>query len=130
MIPDFDKLDFEDKEPEEDVKEKEKEKEDEEEESIEEEDESSDDEVPENKSAKNSALAVGWEFAILLGLYLLTTFFFVTRYKYDRSFVVRGSQIGVFSHTPNKKMKYNTTIKNVKTPSGQFFSPKKVRKFG
>jgi len=130
MIPDFDKLDFEDKEPEEDVKEKEKEKEDEEEESIEEEDESSDDEVPENKSAKNSALAVGWVCHFFSVSNCWAHSFFFTRYKYDRSFVVRGSQIGVFSHTPNKKMKYNTTIKNVKTPSGQFFSPKKVRKFG
>jgi len=104
---DFDKLDFDEKESNDSEEEKEKEAEEEEEEESTEEEEGSDDESSKmNSSARNSALAVG--------------------YKYDRSFVVRGSQIGVFAHTPNKKLKFKTTIKNVKTPSGQFFSPKKV----
>jgi hypothetical protein len=87
----------------------EKEEEEEEEETQPEEEDDSDDEeedVPEqDKNAKNSALAVG--------------------YKYDRSFVVRGSQIGVFKHTPDNRLKFSTTIKNVRTPSGQRFQPRK-----
>eukprot|EP01087_Luapelamoeba_hula_P014797 TRINITY_DN4389_c0_g1_i2.p2 TRINITY_DN4389_c0_g1~~TRINITY_DN4389_c0_g1_i2.p2 ORF type:complete len:395 (-),score=83.63 TRINITY_DN4389_c0_g1_i2:57-1241(-) len=57
--------------------------------------------------AKNSALAVG--------------------YKYDRSFVVRGSKIGVFQHTPQKGgVKLSATIKNVRTPAGKLFTPQKI----
>ncbi|TLD24263.1 hypothetical protein PspLS_06460 [Pyricularia sp. CBS 133598] len=56
--------------------------------------------------AKNKALAVG--------------------YKHDRSFVVRGSQIGVFKHTANNKLEFSTNISKVETPKGGLFSPKKV----
>ncbi|KAJ5555160.1 hypothetical protein N7461_003630 [Penicillium sp. DV-2018c] len=47
-------------------------------------------------------------------------------YKHDRSFVVRGSKIGVFKHTPNNNLEFSTTINKVQTPKGALFSPKKV----
>ena len=47
-------------------------------------------------------------------------------YKHDRSFVVRGSQIGVFKHTPNNNLEFSTNIAKVQMPNGKLFSPKKV----
>lgn len=47
-------------------------------------------------------------------------------YKHDRSFVVRGSKIGVFKHTPNNNLEFSTTISKVETPGGKLFNPKKV----
>ncbi|KAK4094170.1 hypothetical protein Purlil1_1661 [Purpureocillium lilacinum] len=47
-------------------------------------------------------------------------------YKHDRSFVVRGSKIGVFSHTPDNRLKFSTNISKVMTPKGKLMSPKKV----
>ncbi|KAK4443880.1 VID27 cytoplasmic protein-domain-containing protein [Podospora aff. communis PSN243] len=47
-------------------------------------------------------------------------------YKHDRSFVVRGSKIGVFKHTPNNHLEFSTNISKVQTPDGKLFSPKKV----
>jgi hypothetical protein len=47
-------------------------------------------------------------------------------YKHDRSFVVRGSKIGVFRHTPSNKLEFATNISRVETPKGKLFSPKKV----
>lgn len=47
-------------------------------------------------------------------------------YKHDRSFVVRGSKIGVFKHTPNNKLEFSTNISKVETPGGKLFSPNKV----
>ena len=47
-------------------------------------------------------------------------------YKHDRSFVVRGSKIGVFKHTPNNNLEFSTNISKVTTPKGQLFNPKKV----
>ncbi|KAF4625323.1 hypothetical protein G7Y89_g12845 [Cudoniella acicularis] len=47
-------------------------------------------------------------------------------YKHDRSFVVRGSKIGVFKHTPNNNLEFTTNISKVQTPKGKLFSPKKV----
>jgi hypothetical protein len=47
-------------------------------------------------------------------------------YKHDRSFVVRGSKIGVFKHTPNNNLEFSTNISKVETPKGGLFSPKKV----
>ncbi|MCJ1307749.1 hypothetical protein MMC25_001397 [Agyrium rufum] len=47
-------------------------------------------------------------------------------YKHDRSFVVRGSKIGVFKHTPNNQLEFSTNISKVETPQGKLFSPKKV----
>lgn len=47
-------------------------------------------------------------------------------YKHDRSFIVRGSKIGVFKHTPDNHMEFSTNISKVATPKGELFSPKKV----
>ena len=47
-------------------------------------------------------------------------------YKHDRSFVVRGSKIGVFKHTPNNNLEFSTNISKVQTPNGKLFSPTKV----
>jgi hypothetical protein len=47
-------------------------------------------------------------------------------YKHDRSFVVRGSKIGVFKHTPNNNLEFSTNISKVETPKGRLFNPKKV----
>lgn len=47
-------------------------------------------------------------------------------YKHDRSFVVRGSKIGVFKHTPHNNLEFSTNISKVETPGGKLFSPKKV----
>jgi hypothetical protein len=47
-------------------------------------------------------------------------------YKHDRSFVVRGSKIGVFKHTPDNHLQFSTNISKVATPKGKLFSPKKV----
>lgn len=70
-------------------------------------DESEDDVVTRDEDGNvNSQLAVG--------------------YKHDRSFVVRGSKIGVFKHTPNNNLEFSTNISKVTTPKGKLFSPKKV----
>ncbi|KAI0973543.1 VID27 cytoplasmic protein [Xylaria arbuscula] len=47
-------------------------------------------------------------------------------YRHDRSFVVRGSKIGVFKHHPNNHLEFSTNISKVETPKGELFSPKKV----
>lgn len=47
-------------------------------------------------------------------------------YKHDRSFVVRGSKIGVFKHTPNNHLEFTTNISRVETPKGALFQPKKI----
>ena len=44
----------------------------------------------------------------------------------DRSFVVRGSKIGVFTHTPSNNLEFSTNISKVETSKGKLFSPKKV----
>ena len=49
-------------------------------------------------------------------------------YKHDRSFVVRGSKIGVFKHTPQNGLEFSTSINKVATPKGKLFEPKKVRR--
>lgn len=50
-------------------------------------------------------------------------------YKHDRSFVVRGSKIGVFKHTANNQLEFQTNISKVQTPKGKLFEPKKVCSF-
>lgn len=57
-------------------------------------------------SGKNKLLAVG--------------------FNHDRSFIVRGDNIGVFRHTDDDKLKYNTTISKVATTKGKRFAPTKV----
>jgi len=47
-------------------------------------------------------------------------------YKHDRSFVVRGSKIGVFKHTANNELEFQTSISKVQAPKGKIFEPKKV----
>lgn len=48
-------------------------------------------------------------------------------YKGDRSYVVRGNNIGVFNHDSNDhSVKYYATIANVATPKGKGFKPKHV----
>ncbi|KDQ64569.1 hypothetical protein JAAARDRAFT_28213 [Jaapia argillacea MUCL 33604] len=47
-------------------------------------------------------------------------------YKGDRSYVVRGNKIGVFSYSGENQVKYNATISNLATPKGKEFKPKKV----
>jgi len=56
------------------------------------------------KNAKNSSLVVGYK---------------------DRSYVVRGSTIGVFN-TGDNDLKFNTAITNIKSKDKQHFSPKKI----
>ncbi|THG99304.1 hypothetical protein EW026_g3013 [Hermanssonia centrifuga] len=46
-------------------------------------------------------------------------------YKGDRSYVVRGSTIGVFSHTGDN-VKYMASIKEVTTPKGVQFNPSQI----
>ena len=45
-------------------------------------------------------------------------------YKGDRSYVVRGNNIGVFNHTSDNSVKYYATIGNIATPKGKNFKPK------
>ncbi|KAL7410890.1 VID27 cytoplasmic protein-domain-containing protein [Mrakia frigida] len=47
-------------------------------------------------------------------------------YKHERSFVVRGNNVGVFRHTDDDKLKHSTTISNIKNKKGQSFAPSKV----
>ncbi|TFK23253.1 VID27 cytoplasmic protein [Coprinopsis marcescibilis] len=79
------------------------------------EDEEEDEEVPSEededepkpvKGERNSQLTVG--------------------YNGDRSYVVRGSNIGVFSHNNRNSVKYYATISKVTTPKGKEFRPKNV----
>ncbi|PPQ94030.1 hypothetical protein CVT25_009878 [Psilocybe cyanescens] len=47
-------------------------------------------------------------------------------YKGDRSYVVRGNNIGVFNHSSDHSVKYYATIGNISTPQGKGFKPKNV----
>ncbi|KAI6034279.1 VID27 cytoplasmic protein-domain-containing protein [Pisolithus microcarpus] len=47
-------------------------------------------------------------------------------YKGDRSYVVRGNNIGVFSHAGRNQVKYYATISKVSTPKGREFKPREV----
>lgn len=47
-------------------------------------------------------------------------------YKGDRSYVVRGNNIGVFNHSRDHSVKYYATIGNIATPKGKGFKPKNV----
>jgi hypothetical protein len=76
---------------------------DEEEEEEEEEDTSS---IPRVSGERNSMLTVG--------------------YKGDRSYVVRGNNIGVFSHTGDNQVKYFATISKISTTKGKEFKPREV----
>ncbi|KAJ1917553.1 Vacuolar import and degradation protein 27 [Tieghemiomyces parasiticus] len=58
------------------------------------------------QSTKNSLLAVG--------------------YKHDRSFVVRGDKIGVFRHTPDDSLEFDTTISGLESTTGRTLDPSKV----
>ena len=45
-------------------------------------------------------------------------------YKGDRSYVVRGNNIGVFNHASDNSVKYYATIGNIATTKGKIFKPK------
>ena len=62
--------------------------------------------VKEKQSDFNSELAIG--------------------YKDDRAFVSRGSSIGVFRYGEKDRLQFQTNIKDVGTPSGKTFTPKKM----
>ncbi len=47
-------------------------------------------------------------------------------YKNDRSYVVRGNKIGVFKHTDDDQLEFQTAIENIRGPKGNPFSPQKV----
>lgn len=47
-------------------------------------------------------------------------------YKGDRSYVVRGNNIGVFNHSVDNGVKYYATISKLATPQGKTFKPKHV----
>ncbi|KAI9503619.1 VID27 cytoplasmic protein-domain-containing protein [Coemansia spiralis] len=59
-----------------------------------------------DNGAKNSKLAVG--------------------YKHGRSFVVRGNRIGVFRHTDDDKIEFDTTINRIDDTHGKEFTPSSV----
>lgn len=48
-------------------------------------------------------------------------------YKGDRSYVVRGNNIGVFNHSADSGVKYYATISKIATPKGKGFKPQHVR---
>ena len=81
--------------------------EDESESEEEEDDGPADDEAPALPPGKNEMLTVGYK---------------------GRSFVVRGNNIGVFSHTGTGEIGYVATIQNVATPKGKAFKPSEVRR--
>ncbi|KAH7920171.1 VID27-domain-containing protein [Leucogyrophana mollusca] len=47
-------------------------------------------------------------------------------YKGDRSYVVRGNNIGVFNHSGDNQVKYYATISKIATPKGKEFKPHEV----
>ncbi|KAM6495830.1 VID27 cytoplasmic domain containing protein [Amanita muscaria] len=47
-------------------------------------------------------------------------------YKGDRSYVVRGNNIGVFNHSVDNGVKYYATISKISTPQGTSFKPQNV----
>lgn len=47
-------------------------------------------------------------------------------YKGDRSYVVRGNNIGVFNHSNDVGVKYYATISKIATPKGKEFKPQNV----
>lgn len=47
-------------------------------------------------------------------------------YKGDRSYVVRGNNIGVFRHSSDEAVKYYATISKIATTKGKEFKPKHV----
>ncbi|KAG9317508.1 VID27 cytoplasmic protein-domain-containing protein [Chiua virens] len=74
--------------------------------SDEEEEDEDESDIPRLSGERNSMLTVG--------------------YKGDRSYVVRGNNIGVFSHTGDNQVKYFATISKVSTPKGKEFKPREV----
>lgn len=77
--------------------------------SDEEEDEEDSSSIPRLSGERNSMLTVG--------------------YKGDRSYVVRGNNIGVFSHTGDTQVKYFATISKISTTKGKEFKPREVGSF-
>lgn len=77
--------------------------------SDEEEEEEDTSSIPRVSGERNSMLTVG--------------------YKGDRSYVVRGNNIGVFSHTGDNQVKYYATISKISTTKGKEFKPREVVSF-
>jgi hypothetical protein len=50
-------------------------------------------------------------------------------YKGDRSYVVRGNNIGVFNTEDGDNLSYYATISKIATPDGKSFEPKHVSVF-
>ncbi|CAG8438538.1 16246_t:CDS:10 [Acaulospora morrowiae] len=46
-------------------------------------------------------------------------------YKHDRSFVLKGNNIGVFKHTDDDRLEFATNINEIKKPGGKKFNPEK-----
>lgn len=79
------------------------------EQSDEEEEEEDSSSIPRLPGERNSMLTVG--------------------YKGDRSYVVRGNNIGVFSHTGGNQVRYFATISKISTMKGREFKPREVVSF-
>src|ERR1700691_536440 len=79
---------------------------------------SEDEEVNEDEDALPPALAKGERNSQL-----------TVGYKGDRSYVVRGNNIGVFNHDSDNQVKYYATISKISTPKGKEFRPKEVFAF-
>ncbi|RIA94491.1 VID27 cytoplasmic protein [Glomus cerebriforme] len=47
-------------------------------------------------------------------------------HKLDRSFVLKGNKIGVFKHTDDDRIEFNTDINNISKPQGKKFNPSKM----
>ncbi|CAJ0766924.1 20172_t:CDS:10 [Entrophospora sp. SA101] len=47
-------------------------------------------------------------------------------YKHDRSFVLKGNNIGVYKHTDDDNLEFSTNIAKIKKPSGLQFNPSKA----
>ncbi|RHZ68261.1 hypothetical protein Glove_296g20 [Diversispora epigaea] len=46
-------------------------------------------------------------------------------YKHDRSFVLKGNKIGVFKHTDDDRLEFDSNISEIKKPGGKKFNPTK-----
>jgi hypothetical protein len=108
----------------------EEEVEEEEEEDDYEDDDDDDREIDDDEhiGTRNSSLAVGYLFYVIMGVCTFKMLLSLTccSTKSNRTYVVRGSKIGVFKVTDDDQLKYANAIKKIKNSKGELFSPKKV----